>query len=42
MPNAGYEKEIVGEEIEIKIAIVNFAFDNPEVIETLRKRGEAI
>jgi len=42
MPTAGFENEKKEEDIVIKIALVNFAFNNPEIIKNMRNRGTAI
>ena len=42
MPTAGFESEKHEEDIVINIALVNFAFNNPEIIKNMRLRGDAI
>jgi len=53
MPSQGYDnndwihmhkktKDCCGHGFKIKIEFINFAFDNPEIIKAMRKRGDAI
>ena len=42
MPTANFEPEIDEKDIVINVALVNFAFNNPEIIKNMRYRGYAI